>query len=245
MAAMLTTKSKSVFSKSISIRFVKRYTKSNSHNFHQKQHEHQKQQAVQEQLFSTTSNPSYQERGNGIRNEDTEASLLSFLDQHSQKNSHDREQAIDKITNAKATTTAADTTLTQSSKEISLHTLEKQELEKERIQLFQEAKAMTLSLYRTCIRCTKRIRHGNAYDEEQFQIREDEQKSNRIRSSPSKSLSFEPPVDRDNELESRALYYLAFTKEAFGQEVDCLTKNKSSLWREEDISRFIYLLKQG
>lgn len=118
------------------------------------------------------------------------------------------------------------------------------ELDKEKRFLFNEAKLMTLSFYRTCIRCTKIMRCCNSHDEEQFKKREEEQRQSRIDASNISSImSFQPPVDRQNELASRALYYLAFVKESFGQEVDCLTKNE--IWREDDIIRFIYLMKQG
>eukprot|EP00558_Chaetoceros_sp_UNC1202_P005838 CAMPEP_0197256792 /NCGR_PEP_ID=MMETSP1429-20130617/76623_1 /TAXON_ID=49237 /ORGANISM="Chaetoceros sp., Strain UNC1202" /LENGTH=65 /DNA_ID=CAMNT_0042720461 /DNA_START=48 /DNA_END=241 /DNA_ORIENTATION=+ len=65
---------------------------------------------------------------------------------------------------------------------------------------------MTKSLYRTCIRCIKLLRNGNRYDEDDFQTREEEQKK-QLESST--SFTFEPPVDRDNELSSRAQYYMA------------------------------------
>mmetsp|Transcript_1059 Transcript_1059/g.1288 ORF Transcript_1059/g.1288 Transcript_1059/m.1288 type:complete len:291 (-) Transcript_1059:42-914(-) len=116
------------------------------------------------------------------------------------------------------------------------------EIENERNALFQEAGQMTRSLYRACIRCSKYMRLGNENDEANFLAREEEQKANRSSKSMTVSFSFEPPVDRENELSSRASYYLAFTKESFGQEIDCLNNNP---WREDNIERFLYLIRQG
>lgn len=112
----------------------------------------------------------------------------------------------------------------------------------ERDVLFKEAGEITKSLYRTCLRCIKLIREGNDHDEEQFKIREAKEKEDRGSSSPTLSFSFEPSVDRENELASRALYYLAFAKESFNQEVDCLYPNP---WKEDNVERFNYLIRQG
>jgi len=162
-----------------------------------------------------------------------DAALLSFLEEHSNSNSNenDDDHSSDQDKELNKATEAA--------------TLD--ELEKKRQELFNEAKAMTLSFYRTCIRCTKDIKHGNIYDEQEFQAREEEQKAKRtdvkkMMSSSSSSISFEPPVDRENELLSRSSYYLAFVKESFGQEVDCL---KTIPWSESDVSRFTFLMKNG
>ena len=126
------------------------------------------------------------------------------------------------------------------------HTQEKEEqrkrLEQERKLLFHEAGVMTKSLYRSNLRCVNLIREGNQHDVADFEAREEEQKSERLNTSISASFSFQPPVDRNNELSSRALYYLAFAKESFNQEVDCLV---SDPWREENLTRFLYLIRQG
>ena len=132
------------------------------------------------------------------------------------------------------------------------------ELETKRKQLLKEANEMTKSFYRICLRCTYLIRPGNVEDEKLFLAREEEQRQRRIKAaedrktmsakerfeaSASSSMTFEPPVDRENELSSRAAYYLAFIKESFGQEVDCLTKTIP--WREQEVERFVFLMKQG
>jgi hypothetical protein len=185
-----------------------------------------------------------------------EAELLSFLDRHSNDSSHDddKNQDIEKVVSTEATKTTTEKTATiggdtevtttkAAAAAVSTNIIEKEQLEKERKELFNEARDMTLSLYRTCVRCTKYIRYGNENDELEFKVREDEQKANRLDMKNFKTLSFEPPVERDNELKSRSLYYLAFIKESFGQEVDCLTKNIP--WREDDVVRFSYLMEQG
>jgi len=117
-----------------------------------------------------------------------------------------------------------------------------QRLQEDRVQLFKEAGMMTKALYRSCLRSVNLIRDGNQHDFADFEAREEEQKTDRLQKSISASFSFEPPVDRDNELSSRALYYLAYTKESFHQEVDCLVAEP---WREDNLKRFLYLIKQG
>ncbi len=112
------------------------------------------------------------------------------------------------------------------------------QLDNERTKLFHEATLVTKSLYRTCIRCVKIIQQGNNNDERLFKLREDAQQASRATGN----FLFEPSVDRENELKSRAMYYLALVKESFNQEVDCLTSNP---WREENLTRFFYLLRTG
>jgi len=123
-------------------------------------------------------------------------------------------------------------------------------LQEKRSQLFHDAGVMTKSLYRSCLRCIPLIRAGNEHDMADFDQREREQKLNRSKEGFGFNnnhhgggfLSFEPPVDRENELSSRAMYYLAFAKEAFHQEIDCLEENP---WRVDNVKRFLYLIRQG
>lgn len=123
-----------------------------------------------------------------------------------------------------------------------------QEIKKEREELFQEAHLITLSLYRTCLRCIRIMRPGNSHDDQDFTKREESQlqamENLNIGSSKTSggTFSFEPPVDRENELTSRAFYYLAHVQESFGQEVDCLAKDP---WMEDDIERFVHLMAKG
>jgi hypothetical protein len=112
----------------------------------------------------------------------------------------------------------------------------------ERRELLRDAGYMTRSLYRSCLRSIYLIRKGNENDMAEFQQREEQEKSDRLNRGPSMSFSFEPPVDRENELSSRALYYLAFVNESFHQEVDCLI---SDPWKEDQVTRFIHLMREG
>jgi len=123
-----------------------------------------------------------------------------------------------------------------------------QEIKKERKEIFQEAHLLTLSLYRTCLRCIRIMRPGNTHDDQEFRKREEGQLQDMeklgVGSSRSSggTFSFEPPVDRENELTSRAFYYLAHVQESFGQEVDCLAKDP---WMEDNIERFVHLMAKG
>jgi len=68
----------------------------------------------------------------------------------------------------------------------------------EQKELKLEARRLTLSFWRTCVRCIRLLREGNERDEAQFRQREKEQENQ-------KGFSFEPPIDRENELRSRGL----------------------------------------
>jgi len=111
-------------------------------------------------------------------------------------------------------------------------------LESERTELFQEATYLTKSLYRSCLRSVSMLQRGNQHDENEFKNREEEQEA----SLANGKFSFEPSVDRENELYSRGMYYDAYCKESFSQEVDCLHSNP---WREDNLSRFLYLMRKG
>lgn len=136
--------------------------------------------------------------------------------------------------------------------------------------LFHEAKSLTLRLYRSVVRSVRMIRHGNAHDELEFQAREEQERAkkteraNRASTSGSSSsfsnlsmISLLPPVDRVDELRSRAEYYQQYARENFVQESDSLkqrghvnsrTRSRSRstvIWEERDVTRFVYLLKRG
>jgi hypothetical protein len=113
------------------------------------------------------------------------------------------------------------------------------------LQLLDDASTLSRSLYRRCFRSIRHIRHGNDHDEEEFQRREKDRLSNldEDRSDPRLSmLSMLPPVDRVDELRSRAEYYQQYTRENFVQESDCL-EHEDLL--EGHIDRFVYLLRRG
>jgi hypothetical protein len=108
-----------------------------------------------------------------------------------------------------------------------------------REELLEEAAALTKSLYRICFRsATKVIRWGNAFDEKEFQRREEEFGS----PTSSGNFSMAPPPDREDELRSRAAYYQSYAREYFTQESDCLDNDP---WEETDISRYLYYLRKG
>ena len=119
----------------------------------------------------------------------------------------------------------------------------------EREFLVAEASAMTKSLYRTCLRSVEILRPGNGRDEADFAEREEAQlrmfddDDDDAAGGTAGSLSaFSPPVDRSNELESRAEYYAEWTRENFAQEMDCLATEP---WREDDVARYLHFLRVG
>lgn len=113
--------------------------------------------------------------------------------------------------------------------------------------LRQEAKALTLKLYRACIRSIRHIRHGNEHDEAEFQRREQERlhmlDTSTSRSSSSPMLSMLPPVDRDDELRSRAEYYLQYARDYFLQEAGCLDGGGQLF--QQRVARYVYSLHRG
>ena len=121
---------------------------------------------------------------------------------------------------------------------------EKKERLRERQYLLEEAKAMTKSHYRRCLRCVDIIRPGNDHDEAEFQAREklELEKDTDTTVDLNAGFSMALPVDRKNELSSRANYYEEWIKENFHGEKDCLDLNP---WQEETIHRFLHLLRDG
>jgi hypothetical protein len=114
--------------------------------------------------------------------------------------------------------------------------------------LLNEASALSRSLYRRCFRSIRHIRHGNEHDEAEFQRREEERlekldDQQRTQRDPRLSmLSMLPPVNRKDELRSRAEYYQQYTRENFVQESDCL---EHAVLREGHVERFVYLVRRG
>ena len=108
-----------------------------------------------------------------------------------------------------------------------------------RQRLADEAASMTKSLYRSCLRSIKLIRWGNAYDDQEFERREEDYLKP---SGPGGMISMAPPPDKEDELRSRAEYYHSFTRECFTQESDCLDHDP---WREKDTRRYLYYLRKG
>jgi hypothetical protein len=56
-------------------------------------------------------------------------------------------------------------------------------------------------------------------------------------------LSMLPPVDRQDELHSRAEYYTQYARELMVQESDCLPLTTE--WREQHIARYMHHLRRG
>jgi hypothetical protein len=122
---------------------------------------------------------------------------------------------------------------------------QQRELEVERAHLLAEAKCLTLILYRTIVRSVRAIRHGNEHDEVEFQAREKQRKDKITSASKDvrlSMLSMLPPVDRSDELRSRAEYYQQYARENFVQASDCLNHD---VWEDEHVARYLYHLRQG
>jgi hypothetical protein len=105
--------------------------------------------------------------------------------------------------------------------------------------LLDEAATLTKTLYRTCLRSVKVIRWGNSFDEKEFAKREEDFLKP---SGPGGAISMSPRPDKDDELRSRAAYYLSYAREYFIQESDCLDNEPL---REKDIKRYLYYLRKG
>lgn len=117
-------------------------------------------------------------------------------------------------------------------------------------ELKEEADFLTKSLYRTCLRSIRHIRPGNEHDEAEFQRREEK----RLEEDPAKMeedirmgmFSMLPPVDREDELRSRAEYYHQYARENLVQESDCLPFEEEIMpLKEAHVSRFLHFLFKG
>jgi len=126
-------------------------------------------------------------------------------------------------------------------------TRRQQELEQEeRDALLSHAMHLTLSLYRNCLRSVEAIRHGNENDEKEFQERERKREDSMddLQQDPRLSmLSMLPPVNRKDELRSRAEYYQQHAREMVQSEFDCLTR--PSLMEKDNVRRYLHHLRQG
>lgn len=113
--------------------------------------------------------------------------------------------------------------------------------------LLGEASALSRSLYRLCLRSVRVIRKGNDNDEKEFVERERKRLEQPKSSSGDARLSFLsmlPPVDRTDELRSRAEYYTQYARELFVQESDCLPA-KPSEWSDQHVARYVHHLRTG
>jgi len=82
------------------------------------------------------------------------------------------------------------------------------------------------------------IRWGNAFDDKEFERRENEFQN----PTAGGVISMAPPPNREDELHSRAEYYHSYTREYFVQESDCLDNDPL---QERDIRRYLYYLRKG
>lgn len=105
--------------------------------------------------------------------------------------------------------------------------------------ILDEASSLTKALYRTCLRSVKVIRWGNAFDDKEFEKREEDFLKP---SGPGGMISMAPPPDKVDELRSRAEYYQSYAREYFVQESDCLDNYPL---REKDIKRYLFYLRKG
>jgi hypothetical protein len=126
------------------------------------------------------------------------------------------------------------------------------DINKAQIQLLKEANYLTKTLYRQCLKSVQLLARGNERDEIDFMERElaerdqlddflsssssssssnnnssssDNSSSNNSNSKKSKVSIMAPPVNRQNELSSRANYYKAFTREHFDGHWNLLGKH--------------------
>lgn len=121
----------------------------------------------------------------------------------------------------------------------------KQEWSKERAAILMEASAITRVLFRICLKSVKFMRYGNPHDESEFQRLESEQVvrwKQALQDSMEGIGSMAPPVDRENELESRYMYYVSHVRERFYGELHALNNDP---WMEDCAEKFIYLLRSG
>jgi len=90
-----------------------------------------------------------------------------------------------------------------------------EEMNKLQTQLHTEASYLTRTLYRKCLQSIKLLAKGNTRDEIDFAEREASEKMDFTNTSIERRVSMAPPVNRSNELSSRAEYYKTHTRENF------------------------------
>jgi len=112
----------------------------------------------------------------------------------------------------------------------------------ERTFLMEEAGFLAKSLYRTCLRSVTVLRPGNHKDEKDFREREEQQIADLDDEGGGLIFSMEPPVNRENELQSRADYYYTHLRENYNSDSQCLDRKP---WKEHDIEVFMHFLKNG
>ena len=120
--------------------------------------------------------------------------------------------------------------------DLSFRTLDTDDVSRRRAGLIAEARSIARSALRLCLRSSEVMRGGNRRDEVDFEEREKKERA----VDPS-NFSYAPPVDRENELRSRAEYYAEQAREEFVGESDCLD---SDPWMgEADVGRYVQLIR--
>eukprot|EP00574_Skeletonema_japonicum_P001219 CAMPEP_0201739082 /NCGR_PEP_ID=MMETSP0593-20130828/45592_1 /ASSEMBLY_ACC=CAM_ASM_000672 /TAXON_ID=267983 /ORGANISM="Skeletonema japonicum, Strain CCMP2506" /LENGTH=370 /DNA_ID=CAMNT_0048233329 /DNA_START=391 /DNA_END=1504 /DNA_ORIENTATION=+ len=111
-------------------------------------------------------------------------------------------------------------------------------------QLLKEANYLTKTLYRKCLKSIQSLARGNERDESDFSEREQSEKdqldellsdsssSSKKNANNNRVSLMSPPVNRQNELSSRANYYQAFTREHFDGHWNLLGKHGFHLGEE-------------
>ena len=126
---------------------------------------------------------------------------------------------------------------------------EKQQLAQEHQNLRNEARRLTLGLYRNCLRSIEAIRPGNEHDEKEFRERERQRKESISNRDPRLSmLSMLPPVNRPDELRSRAEYYQQYARENVVQESDCFADASAAdelVLDQHRVERYLHHLRHG
>lgn len=129
---------------------------------------------------------------------------------------------------------------------------QQEELEQEREALLSHARQLTLRLYRRCLRSVEAIRHGNAADEQEFRQRERQREASLRDLSSSQQqdprwgmLSVLPPVNRHDELRSRAAYYRQHAREMVHSEWDCLTHPSPQPLARDSARRYLHHVRHG
>lgn len=119
--------------------------------------------------------------------------------------------------------------------------------EQQQVKLQSTASALTRALYRRCLRSVHLIKAGNDYDEQEFRRREAKQQEEMNDPSRHASLSFLPPVHRQDELRSRMEYYWQYSRECITQEsdLDFWTTSKQKSIQIAALKRYLHHIRQG
>ncbi|KAL9181963.1 hypothetical protein ACHAXT_012306 [Thalassiosira profunda] len=103
--------------------------------------------------------------------------------------------------------------------------------------LLKEASYLTRTLYRKCLKSVRVLAAGNARDESDFSERENSELDQFGEDGVNLDrISMAPPVNRQNELASRANYYKAFAREHFDGHWNLLGAHGFHIGKEGNMS---------